>query len=403
MMTLLTCRPEFRPPWGFRAHLTPITLNRLPRTQVEVMVERVVGGKALPAEVHQPGGGQDRWRPAVRRGVGPKMVLESGLLQEQEDRYALTGPLPPLAIPCPTLHDSLMARLDRLATVKSLAQLGATLGREGLPMPCCTPCRRGTKRPCGVGWHQLVQAEFIQQGLPPQATYLFKHALIQEAAYQSLLKSTRQQYHQRVAQVLEGAVSDTAETQPELLAHHYADAGLLAQALPYWQQAGQQALQALRRIWKRCGISPGGSEVLAALPETRGAHPARAHLADDPGLGLDGAQGPGSPGSRTGLRPCPGAVPAGRGDAAALPDPVRAVAVLSGARASIRRRGNWRSSASAWHSGSKTQRSSLEAHFALGVSLLWLGEVVPARAHLEQSIALYNPQEHRALAFPRGH
>ena len=147
------------------------------------------------------------------------MVLESGLLQERDDRYALTGPLPPLAIPT-TLHDSLMARLDRLATVKSLAQLGATLGREFTYelLRAVAPWDEGTLR---RGLQQLVEAEFLyQQGLPPQATYLFKHALIQEAAYQSLLRSTRQQYHQRIAHALEAQFPETVETQPELVAHH---------------------------------------------------------------------------------------------------------------------------------------------------------------------------------------
>ena len=173
-----------------------------------------------------------------------KMVLESGLLQEREDRYELTGPLPPLAIPA-TLHDSLMARLDRLATVKGLAQLGATLGREFSYelLQAVAPWDEATLR---RGLHQLVEAEFLyQQGLPPQATYLFKHALIQDAAYQSLLRSTRQQYHQRIAQVLEARFPDVCETQPELLAHHYTEAGLSMQAVAYWQRAGQRALAAL--------------------------------------------------------------------------------------------------------------------------------------------------------------
>src|SRR5262249_29852576 len=140
-----------------------------------------------------------------------KMVLESGLLQEREERYELTGPLPPLAIPA-TLHDSLMARLDRLAAVKGLAQLGATLGREFSYelLRAVSPWDEGSLR---RGLHQLVEAEFLyQQGLPPQATYVFKHALIQEAAYQSLLRSTRQQYHQRIAQVLEARFPDTVTT-----------------------------------------------------------------------------------------------------------------------------------------------------------------------------------------------
>ena len=155
------------------------------------------------------------------------MVLESGLLQEWDNRYELTGPLPSLAIPA-TLHDSLMARLDRLATVKSLAQLGATLGREFsyALLHTVSPWDEGTVQ---RGLHQLVEAEFLyQRGLPPQATYLFKHALIQDAAYQSLLKSTRQQYHQRIAQVLEARFAELCETQPELLAHHYTEASSMA-------------------------------------------------------------------------------------------------------------------------------------------------------------------------------
>ena len=134
-----------------------------------------------------------------------------------------------------------MARLDRLATIKGLAQLGATLGREFSYelLQAIAPWDEATLR---GGLHQLVEAEFLyQQGLPPQATYVFKHALIQDTAYQSLLRSTRQQYHQRIAQVLEVRFPEIAETQPELLAHHYTEAGLAAQAVGYWQQAGQRA------------------------------------------------------------------------------------------------------------------------------------------------------------------
>jgi predicted ATPase len=199
-----------------------------------------------------------------------KMVLESGLLQEREERYALTGPMPPLAIPA-TLHDSLMARLDRLATVKGLAQLGATLGREFSYelLYAVSALDEGTLQ---QGLHQLMEAEFLyQQGLPPQATYRFKHALIQEAAYQSLLKSTRQQSHQRVAQVLEAQFPEIAEMQPELVAHHYTEAGLPAHAITYWQRAGQHALQRSANL-EAIGHLTQGLELLATLPET----PARA-------------------------------------------------------------------------------------------------------------------------------
>src|SRR4029453_15286761 len=151
--------------------------------------------------------------------------------------------LPPLAIPT-TLHDSLMARLDRLAAVKGVAQLGATLGREFSYelLRAVAPWDEDTLH---RGLHQLVEAEFLYQlGLPPQATYRFKHALIQEEAYQSLLRSTRQRHHQRIAQVLEARSLETVETQPELVAHHYTEAGLSAQAIPYWQRAASAPLNA---------------------------------------------------------------------------------------------------------------------------------------------------------------
>jgi predicted ATPase len=195
-----------------------------------------------------------------------KMVLESGLLQEREGRYELTGPLPPLAIPT-TLHDSLLARLDRLATVKGLAQLGATLGREFSYelLHAVSPWDEATLRRV---LQQLVEAEFLyQQGLPPQATYRFKHALIQEAAYQSLLRSTRQRHHQHIAQVLEAQFPAICETQPELLAHHSTEAGLHAQAIGYWLKAGQRAIERSANL-EAIGHLTTGLEVLKMLPDT---------------------------------------------------------------------------------------------------------------------------------------
>src|SRR5215831_12620676 len=241
ILALLTFRPDFSPPWTGRSHLTQVTLPRLPRRQAAEMTDRVAHGKVLPLEVVEQVVAKTDGVPLFVEEL-TKMVLESGLLQEREGRYELTGPLPPLAIPT-TLHDSLMARLDRLATVKGLAQLGATLGREFSYelLQAVSPWDEATVQ---QGLSQLVEAEFLyQQGLPPQATYLFKHALIQDAAYQSLLRSTRQQYHQRVAQVLETRFPELCETQPELLAQHYTEAGVLAPAVPYWQRAGQRAIE----------------------------------------------------------------------------------------------------------------------------------------------------------------
>jgi class 3 adenylate cyclase len=232
LLTLLTCRPEFQPPWGLRTHLTPMTLQRLLQSQVEEMIARVTGGKALPPEVVAQLVARTDGVPLFVEEL-TKTVLESGLLRETQGHYALTGPLPPLAIPA-TLHNSLMARLDRLETVKAVAQLGAVLGRTFAYelLQAVSPLEEATLQ---HSLRQLVDAELVyQRGVPPQAAYTFKHALIQDAAYQSLLRSTRQQYHQRIAQVLAAQFPEIAESQPELVAHHYTEAGCNAQAVAYW-------------------------------------------------------------------------------------------------------------------------------------------------------------------------
>jgi class 3 adenylate cyclase/predicted ATPase len=265
ILALWTFRPDFPPPWTGRSHLTQVTLPRLTRRQAAEMTDRVTHGKALPPEVVEQVVAKTDGVPLFVEEL-TKMVLESGLLQEREARYELTGPLPPLAIPA-TLHDSLMARLDRLAAVKGLAQLGATLGRE-FSYELLQAVSLWDEATLQRGLHQLVEAEFLyQQGLPPQATYLFKHALIQDAAYQSLLRSTRQRYHQRIAQVLEAQFPEMRDTQPELLAHHYTEAGLNESAVGYWQRAGQRAVQRSAHV-EAIGHYTTGIELLTTLPET---------------------------------------------------------------------------------------------------------------------------------------
>jgi len=339
ILALFTFRPDFSPPWTGRAHLTQVTVNRLPQRQAVEVIRQVAHSKTLPPAVIEQIVAKTDGVPLFVEEL-TKMVLESGLLEEREERYELTSPLPPLAIPA-TLHDSLMARLDRLATVKALAQLGATLGREFsyVLLQAISPWDEETLR---RGLHQLVEAEFLyQQGLPPEATYRFKHALIQDTAYQSLLRSTRQQYHQRIAQVLEARFPETSETQPELLAHHYTEAGLREQALPYWQQAGQRALQRsanLEAVSPR-GQGPGGAQHPVRDPR---ACPARIGPAAHPGARLP--RHPWASGPRGRARLCAGAGPlwTGRRRAEALPCASRPVPVLwraDGAPDSARDRG----------------------------------------------------------------
>jgi class 3 adenylate cyclase/predicted ATPase len=398
LLIVLTCRPEFHLPWAVRAHLTHLTLSRLPRTQVEVMVEQVAGGKALPAEVIQQVVAKTDGVPLFVEEL-TKMVLESDLLQEREDSYELMGPLPPLAIPA-TLHDSLMARLDRLAPVKAVAQLGATLGRTFSYelLQVLSPLDDATLQ---QALSRLVEAELLyQRGKPPQATYVFKHALVQEEAYQSLLKSTRQHHHQRIAQVLEERFPETVATEPELLAHHYTEAGLLAQAIPYWQQAAQHALQRFANVEAIQHLNMGLT-LLKTLPDNR--------ERDQQELAIQASLGP--------------VLIATKGYAA--PDVERAYSraqalcqhveetpqhfpVLRGLWSFYLARGEVRTARGlAQQLLHLAQRQDdpallLEAYEAIGLTLFYFGELTPARVYLERSMTLYDPQQHRSHVFLYG-
>jgi TOMM system kinase/cyclase fusion protein len=398
ILALWTFRPDFSPPWTGRAHLTQVTLPRLTRRQATEMTDRVVHGKALPTEVVEQVVAKTDGVPLFVEEL-TKMVLESGLLQEREARYELTGPLPPLAIPT-TLHDSLMARLDRLAAVKAMAQFGATLGREFSYelLQAVAPWDEVTLR---RGLQQLVEAELLyQQGVPPQATYLFKHALIQDAAYQSLLKSTRQQYHQHIAQVLEAQFPDTVATQPELLAYHYTEAGLSAQAVRYWQQAGQRAVERSAHLEAVAHLAKG-LEALATFPDTPERVQQELGLQITLGSALMASKGQGAP--EVGQ-----AYARARELCRHVGESPQLFPVLFGLwRFYLAQAEHQTAHELAEQCLSLAHRLHdpaclLQAHFALGGSFWFLGELAPAHAHLEQGIALYDRQAHRALAFRAG-
>jgi class 3 adenylate cyclase/predicted ATPase len=266
ILALFTARPEFDNPWRDSRAVTVLDLARLTSAEAAELSRRVAGGKPLPDGVVSDVVSKTDGIPLFIEEL-TKTLLESDLLTEQHGRYELAAPLPPLAIPN-TLHDSLMARLDRLSATKSLAQLGAVIGREfsfGL-LQAVSPWQ-DTQLTDGL--HQLVAGEFLyQQGVPPNATYRFKHALIQDAAYQSLLKSTRQRHHQRIAAAIESGQPETVVSRPELLAHHYTQAGLTEQAVPYWYAAARSALDRDANS-EACNHATRGLELVAALPDGR--------------------------------------------------------------------------------------------------------------------------------------
>ncbi len=265
LLVLLTCRPSFQPRWSHKSYLSEVTVHRVSPTQVEQIVTGMTEGKTFPPEVLQQIIAKTDGIPLFVEEI-TKAILESGALKEVDDHYELTGSLSTLAIPT-TLQDSLMARLDRLVTAKGIAQIGAIIGRQFSYTLLQTVSQLDTST-LQRELERLVAAEIVyQRGLPPQASYLFKHALIQDAAYQSLLKSTRQQYHQRIAEVLATQVPETAEAQPELLAQHYTEAGLTEKAVPYWYQAGHSGIQRSAHVEAIAHLRQGLA-LLETLPET---------------------------------------------------------------------------------------------------------------------------------------
>jgi len=398
ILTVFTCRPTFQPSWSHRSYVTEVSVTRLAQPQVARMVERVAGGKTFPDEVLQQ---------IVQRTDGvplfieemTKTVLESGVLKETPEHYELAGSLTTLAIPS-TLHDSLMARLDRLMTAKGIAQLGAVMGRQ-FPYAWLQAVSQLDAATLQRELGRLVEAELVyQRGLPPLATYTFKHALIQDAAYQSLLKSTRQQYHQRIAQVLEAQFLETTEGQPELLAHHYTEAGLPEQAVPYWHRAAQRAAERSAHVEALAHLRQGLA-LLQTLPET----PQRLQREVDVLIAMGAS------------------LLAVKGYAAAevretytdaqqlchhLEDPYQLFPVLRGlhmhyhVRAQLQTAHTLGEQLLALAQQVQDAAMLVAAHRALGVTLYQLGAVASAHTHLAQGIALYDSQQHRAAALLYG-
>jgi len=263
LFALFTFRNEFSPPWPARANLTLIALNRLTRHQSGSLVRQLCGGKTLPLEVFNEIINQTDGIPLFVEEL-TNTVLRSELLVEHDDHYALNMPMSRLGIPT-TLQDSLMCRLDGLGEDKELAQLSATLGREFDHGLLSAISSRDEDR-LRLGLSRLINAElFYQRGTPPRAWYRFRHALLREAAYQSLLKRTRQTYHQRIAELLKADFQHLAADNPELLAHHCTEAGDYAEALKYWLAAGRHAINRSANIEATAHLN-NGLAVLERLP-----------------------------------------------------------------------------------------------------------------------------------------
>jgi predicted ATPase len=359
------------------------------------MITRVANDKHVPAPVLEQLVANTDGNPLFVEEL-TKMVLESGVLRETKDGYEVAdGPLT-LAIPT-TLHDSLIARLDRLGSAKVVAQVAAILGRT-FPYELLQAVSPADTPTLEDALGRLVEAGLLYQYGPiPLAKYQFKHALVQEAAYQSLLRSTRQQTHQRVAQALAEKFPEIAETQPELVAHHYTEAGLGAQAIPYWQRAGQRAVErsayreAIAHLTKGLGLlshlpeGPPRIQLEIALQITLGAPlmAVRGYTAQDVEKVFGRA----------------------RELCRQIGETPQLFTALRGLRQFYQIRGD---SQGAYELGEQllrlaehAQDSSLlmEAHNALGGALYWMGDFGRAHEHFERVIPLYDPRQHRSDAY----
>jgi predicted ATPase len=225
ILLLVTSRPEFAPAWWDQPYVETVALDRLGHEDTVAMVGQVAGGQVLPAEVIE--------RVAARTDGIPlfveeltKLVLESSLRHEEGSRFVLDGSLAAIEIP-ETLHDSLLERLDRLAPAKEVAQIGAAIGRE-FPYRLLAAVAPLAEDRLSEALDELARSELVfANGVPPEASYTFKHALVQDAAYSTLLKSRRRQLHARIAAALESDFPEQAEAQPEAVARHFTEAGLV--------------------------------------------------------------------------------------------------------------------------------------------------------------------------------
>jgi class 3 adenylate cyclase/predicted ATPase len=395
VLLVVTFRPEFQPPWTGQPQVTTLALNRLDRRDRTGLVEQIADGKPLPDEVIAQIVDRTDGVPLFVEEL-TKSVLESGLLHEETDRYVLHRALPPFAIPM-TLHDSLMARLDRLASVRYVAQIGAAIGREF----SYELLRSVARFPAGElenALGRLVTSELVlQRGTPPDAVYSFKHALVQDAAHGSLLRSTRQQLHAQIATALETHSPELMDSQPELFAQHYAEARLVEKSVAYWGKAGHRSAA-------RSAMAEAAAQFQKALDQV-------ALLADTPErqrreLEFRSALG-------AALQAVKGLAAPEAGDAYAraqmlweqLGFPSEFLRIPFGQSMYHMNRGELDLAQRLGEdllglSGQRNDTTGLVlGHFCCGRSLMYAGRLASSRSQLEAVLSLYDPISHGSLNF----
>jgi class 3 adenylate cyclase/predicted ATPase len=400
VLLIITFRPELSHAWVKRPHVTPLSLSRLSASEGAEVIAQVTRGKALPKQIANQIVGRADGVPLFIEEL-TKSVVESGLLTEAGDHYALSGRVPASESLIPTtLHASLLARLDRLPSAREVAQIGATLGRQ-FSHELISAVAQLPQRQVDEALAQLVNADLIlRRGMPPDARYTFKHALVQDAAYQAVLRTKRQQYHLQIAHVLEEKFPEIAEGEPHTLAHHYTEANLAEQAILYWRKAGEKAVQRSANV-EAISHFTRALELLKSVPESPERFQQELGLLLELGTPLIATKGFASPEvGRVYARArelCEQA-----GDAPQLFPVLWGLWAFYTARAEhqvARKLGE-----QCMHLAKKARDPALlmEAHHALGVTLLAFGQFSSALEHLEQAITIYDQNDFSSLALIYG-
>jgi predicted ATPase len=383
VLLIVTFRPEFQSSWVGQPKVSVLALNRLDRHDRTILVEQVAG-KPLPGEVVDQ---------IVNRTDGVPLFVE------ELTKSVLESGAPLLGIPT-TLQDSLMARLDRLASVRRVAQIGAAIGRE-FPYPLVHVVSRLPEDELQTALARLVASELVfQRGRPPDAVYSFKHALVQDAAHASLLRSTRQQLHAQIAEALETHSPELMETQPELFAQHFAEAGRVKKSVSCWSKAAQRSA-ARSAMAEAAAQLQKGLDQLALLPDTPERQQQELEFTSALGAALMVVKGFAAP--ETGH-----AYARARVLWEQLGSPSEFLQVPHGQSLYHAGRGELDLALCLDEEMLRMSRQRKDTaglvlgQVSSGRNLMFAGRFGPSRSHLEESLALYDPISHRALVRQAG-
>jgi predicted ATPase len=404
VLLIVTSRPEFDSPWIGQSYVTALTLNRLAQREIEAVIDHVVGNQLIPESIRQDIIERTDGIPLFVEEI-TKAVLEAGNEEAAQQTVASISS-PTLAVPA-SLQASLMARLDRLGSAKEVAQVGAAIGRE-FSHPLLAAVARKPEAELALALDRLARSGLLsRQGLPPHATYLFKHALVQDAAYGTLLREPRRVLHARIAETLESQFVDIANGQPELLARHCTEAGLIEKAAAFWGKAGQKSLEqsALGEAAEQLMRALNQIATLPATPPRRREEIKLQVAVITPLIHLKGYAAPETKEAGERARQL-----IAQAEAIGEPpeDPLLLFSVLFAfwAASHIAFSGDvMRELAKEFLSLAEKQGATaplMIGHRLMGMTLLETGDIGQGRAHFDRAIELYDPAEHRPLAMRFG-